>query len=445
MPMRATAKMNAKILIGAPECYDYNPFDDENLTPRQVLPQADLWSYGCIGSELITWILLGFPGLRTFRAWRRAELHSNEHFQDTDCFHNALNLLTCVQQHHEYLNRLPNPYTAVAVDLISSNILLVEPEARKKPSWLMHTAKTALDNVRKGLPVDSNSFWSSSSQLANQRNSSSFASMILPPLPQHPTLQSDQHSYPFEQGTMNGESAPRGSPFETNRSLSGPPAVPIPFASKNPFRSSPEELRQPFLVDTKFSQSEPFPPDTWRRGSQGQGRSATSYATVLNDNYSESPFEYSHALGISSHELPKTGGAGRSEAPVKYHSYPSPLSSTQPSVPRPLANDGPYTDDKRDSRNTEEMINRSEMTGNNSHSISPIGSNDPTASVVYDVDDVPTMTVTEAKEHLESAKKAKRDSKLINRHRVKLMEKDLADFNFRDFVRIDRRYLGFMA
>ena len=71
---------------------------------RQVTPEVDIWSLGCIFSEVAVWLALGPPGLQEYRDLRN-EYTKEYGLEDSDCFHDGEGILRCVE---EFLQKLPD-------------------------------------------------------------------------------------------------------------------------------------------------------------------------------------------------------------------------------------------------------------------------------------------------------------------------------------------------
>ncbi|KAK5700213.1 hypothetical protein LTR17_023122 [Elasticomyces elasticus] len=85
---------------GAPECYRSDRFSQ---TTRLQVPQGvDIWSLGCVWSELAVWIVKGYDGLQAYRKRRRAATDELG-LQNPGCFHDGKAVLPCIQEVHNGL------------------------------------------------------------------------------------------------------------------------------------------------------------------------------------------------------------------------------------------------------------------------------------------------------------------------------------------------------
>jgi hypothetical protein len=63
----------------------------------------DIWSLGCVYSEVATWMASGYRGILEYRAERRSEIDRITDFLSGDGFHNGETLLDVVPKHHQDL------------------------------------------------------------------------------------------------------------------------------------------------------------------------------------------------------------------------------------------------------------------------------------------------------------------------------------------------------
>lgn len=89
---------------GAPECY--RPDDISEGSLLNVTSKVDVWSLGCVLSEAATWLVHGFAGVEAYRIHRTEEVKAIPGFHGPeDCFHNGVDVLSCISTHHEELKK----------------------------------------------------------------------------------------------------------------------------------------------------------------------------------------------------------------------------------------------------------------------------------------------------------------------------------------------------
>ena len=132
------------------------------------LPQAmDVWSLGCVLSEVATWIVLGYQGVKQFRIVRKLQIQdlinsqasnpsqhpSTQGLAKGDYFHDGHDVLRGVKEWHAYLRTVLRPtdtMTARVLDLVDRDMLLGCAEKRIKAGKLCPTLKAMLASNREG-------------------------------------------------------------------------------------------------------------------------------------------------------------------------------------------------------------------------------------------------------------------------------------------------------
>ncbi len=103
-------------------------------------PGVDIWSFGCVLSEVATWLVGGTKGLEHYRTLRTKS--HNVDFRDSDSFHNGLDVLPCVPAHHESLREAlqsqGDTITQNILTLIDSYMLKSKDQRRDaRDLWMM--------------------------------------------------------------------------------------------------------------------------------------------------------------------------------------------------------------------------------------------------------------------------------------------------------------------
>lgn len=118
------SKHGPLIVLGAPELYSL--YNGMNLPPLQAGPEVDIWSCGCVFSDVATWILGGRSGLENFRELR-SQAHQDMVPQGSDCFHDGYRLLQCVAYHHASLREQTpshDPLTKGVLRIVEEHMLV---------------------------------------------------------------------------------------------------------------------------------------------------------------------------------------------------------------------------------------------------------------------------------------------------------------------------------
>lgn len=112
-------------LPGAPECY--RPDSTLGQGSLRVTKAVDVFSLGCILSEVAVWMSGGYEYLMQYRQARRKAINQIPDFHDGDCFHNGVNRLPIVGEwHREVQSRLKSSddtFTPTLIPLIEEMLL----------------------------------------------------------------------------------------------------------------------------------------------------------------------------------------------------------------------------------------------------------------------------------------------------------------------------------
>ena len=132
---------------GAPECYRAdNEIEKLALLVKQGV---DIWSLGCIFSEIAVWVVYGKEGLSEYRRRRGMETAQIHDFRDGDCFHNGEQVLATVTEIHRTLardKRLCDHVTGATVEMVTKE-MLIEPDSRTHAKSLNYRIKGILQDA----------------------------------------------------------------------------------------------------------------------------------------------------------------------------------------------------------------------------------------------------------------------------------------------------------
>jgi len=143
-----TSENGSLTRLGAPELHHTS--NAVSLPLLQAGPEVDIWSCGCVFSEVATWIRCGPGGLASFRRMR-SQAHSDPALRGSDCFHDGLRLLQCIAEHHASLRKHTPPHdllTEPVLDMIESHMLVDKPHRHDaqtlfwKASQMHHQCRT---------------------------------------------------------------------------------------------------------------------------------------------------------------------------------------------------------------------------------------------------------------------------------------------------------------
>ena len=107
-------------LPGAPECYRSDSILGQGRL--RVTKAVDVFSLGCILSEVAVWMSGGYEYLIQYRQARREAIGQIPDFHDGDCFHNGISMLPIVGEWHRKvqsrLNSSDDRFTPILIPLI---------------------------------------------------------------------------------------------------------------------------------------------------------------------------------------------------------------------------------------------------------------------------------------------------------------------------------------
>lgn len=134
--------------LGAPECCrDLREFNYHQI---YVGPEADVWSLGCVLSEVLVWTILRECGRSDYAQQRSAAIERIEHMHNSGyggSFHTVESRLDVVKAFHEMAVRLAPKddfITECVSDMILSDMLEVSKDSRLTPDKLYHRFTTKI-------------------------------------------------------------------------------------------------------------------------------------------------------------------------------------------------------------------------------------------------------------------------------------------------------------
>ncbi|KAK8140192.1 hypothetical protein PG984_000258 [Apiospora sp. TS-2023a] len=110
---------------------------------RKLTQRFDVWSLGCVLSEVAMWVVLGSEGVEQFRSLRQM-------IPTPGCFHNGSNVSEVVLEWHRNLRRSIDEHdtiTGQVLGIIESRMLLGDPMDRSSPKELIGIFKSCLDSA----------------------------------------------------------------------------------------------------------------------------------------------------------------------------------------------------------------------------------------------------------------------------------------------------------
>ncbi len=137
---------------GAPECYRGD--ESEHGMTRNIGQAVDIWSLGCVFSEVAQWIAHGKKGLHQYRDSRRQFIASvMPSHQDPGCFHDTQKVLKIVKDTHEDLFKHVRIDDFMMRPVIKKMVeeMLYEADGRPTASQLCYKAHKIVEQADKEL------------------------------------------------------------------------------------------------------------------------------------------------------------------------------------------------------------------------------------------------------------------------------------------------------
>lgn len=133
-------------MAGAPECY--RGADFMMKTTKAVGQSVDIWSLGCVFSEVAQWMNHGRSGLLQYRESRKLATKS---LKDVGCFHDGQNVLECVEATHRnvFINRRKSDYMTRPILKKLVEEMLYEHRGRPSAEQLVVKIKNIREDVKK--------------------------------------------------------------------------------------------------------------------------------------------------------------------------------------------------------------------------------------------------------------------------------------------------------
>ncbi|KAL8938633.1 MAG: hypothetical protein Q9211_003117 [Gyalolechia sp. 1 TL-2023] len=131
----------------APEAYRSTASERERL---QVPQNVEIWSMGCILSEVATWVTEGMPKVLEYRRRRATEVHSKAATNEELFFHDY-KVLDTVNQIHEEIKRNSRPadrITDAIIQRLVKGMMITDHQARASSKHFLDRSRQILDEAR---------------------------------------------------------------------------------------------------------------------------------------------------------------------------------------------------------------------------------------------------------------------------------------------------------
>ena len=137
---------------GAPECHRSGTFLENSSI--SVDPSVDIWSFGCVCSEAVVWVVHGALSLNHYRTQRQEEIASEDGQLEGCCFHDGENVLQAVTDMHTSLPqegaiRTADYVTKPVLEILLPSMLETQPKDREKANSLWKKCERILEAADK--------------------------------------------------------------------------------------------------------------------------------------------------------------------------------------------------------------------------------------------------------------------------------------------------------
>ena len=124
--------------------------------PVQVRQSVDVWSAGCVFSEVAVWSRFGWNRLREYRCKRQEEIKQLRDLDGEHWFHDEHNVLQTVRDIHEHMTRKPRTVDEIIVKVIrilTDKMLLSEHQRKASARDVYTEFMRAIDTERNTLTI----------------------------------------------------------------------------------------------------------------------------------------------------------------------------------------------------------------------------------------------------------------------------------------------------
>ena len=137
-------RLKTKTIQGAPETYRSTDLQTSHL---QVTQSVDIWSVGCVLSEVVTWVTEGSTKLQEYRRRRQQEVATKSNISE-DRFHYNWQVLNTVKELHEdtVQNKRANDHvTSAVVQKLIEGMIVPDPRYRGAAQYFLEQSNTILE------------------------------------------------------------------------------------------------------------------------------------------------------------------------------------------------------------------------------------------------------------------------------------------------------------
>ncbi|KAL9027582.1 MAG: hypothetical protein Q9196_003915 [Gyalolechia fulgens] len=257
----------------APEAYRSRASERARL---RVPQNAEIWSMGCILSEVATWVTEGMPKVEEYRRRRAEEVHSKAATNEELFFHDY-KVLDAVNQIHEEIKRnrrRADRITDAVIQTLVKGMMIIRHDSRMSVKHSLDRSGQILDEARPTSGQEDGAIHTDQKRyppcMPPGREQMAPHSLSSDQYPELPVRNSFRDRPPTEPAHEMPHYASRGKTSELNRNspeISNPSsAVPSPRVSRETSVLSPQRLPGPTMAEVstplpghEMSDSQPVP------------------------------------------------------------------------------------------------------------------------------------------------------------------------------------------
>ena len=280
--------LTAEDVSGAPETYRSGSLRQCHLQVRQSI---DIWSMGCVLSEVAAWVTDGWKKVVEYRRRRKAEV-IDKSGPDVETFHSGSKILDTVLQIHHHIievSRRCDLVTPHVIRELVAGMILIKSDSRGSAQFLYDGAKRIIaaarsepgDSVTTGLALE----WGHRVPESHGGVMKRKMPPNLPPSHRHNTSNDSYDSA----GTSSTQVREQSGHPVSMTNTSSPQASPLDYSDRHgdPIHPNPRDLTETQYEEPESSTRRPNYALTYRHPTQSETRQQQEPYADIHENHGE--------------------------------------------------------------------------------------------------------------------------------------------------------------